>query len=720
MSKSNLVFLIVLLFTGAFFAVTVPVGLNYSTNSLLASEAETTGMAWARHIETRLPKLPGAVYTNDHLDPTNIITQKKLLGLLTDVINSGEIFQVDIVNPYCLCETSIGGYSPNQSDVPDDHPHAIHAPSSHFTAGDVPIRVSMDPEHTHDHAHIKNAQVPSRDGAENYFVIPIDRTVTANMFQHEHQPTIVNNGDGVSQPQKYAEVYHPVFSHGKPAYLLRILVNLDNKAATYKKLITNSLLIVLLLAVLSFIVPAMKYLSAAKKQKSADAKAHYLARTDILTKTANRNAFTECAPKILSECEQNNLFATLYIIDVNNFKTINDYHGHAAGDQVLKTIAKLLEEKVGNKGFLSRIGGDEFAILIKENTSNVTKIDVNKPIPINLTTSLKSVEVTLSAGYAQFPRDGADINVLLQNADLALYDAKTAKDARPHRYSPSMSKAFMEKIDLFDNFRKALSDSEIVPFYQPLINLQSGKLVGFEALARWNHPQKGIIKPDVFHPIFEDAELTALLGQSMIRSTMRDMGRWQQQGIDFQTVGINIGEGDLMRPGLTLDIAAGLQKYNLTRGQLAIEITENFIFGKNKELFVHKLQELKDLGCHVALDDFGTGYSSITQIKDLPINMLKIDKSFVNHVTKNAADQAIVSALILLGGQLGFKLIAEGVETQEQNDLLTKLNCTMAQGYLYSKPVTAMQVPSLIAKYNDTNSPTGTWSITGIPRTHTS
>lgn len=701
MSKSKLSFIAGLATAAVFFVVSVPIGVMYTLDSLLYSDAETMGMTWTRHMQAQIPRLAGMTDSNERFDAEYLPTPTELSNLLNDVIASGSIYQVDIINPVCLCEITIGGFQNARNSFGLDDAHSSHHASEKHMP-DLPPVSAQKAEIEHIFLNRTAHEAPMQHSTNNTSR-PIDRSLVHSLLERDEHRIFILSGDGKSQPGKFAEVYHPAFVHNEPAYMIRVLVNLDEKAANYLKLILSTGAIVTILAVLSFAYPARKYLKTLKKKGEADARAHFLAETDVLTDIANRNAFQDQAPKFLDDCRTRGKAAILHIVDVNNFKTINDYHGHATGDQVLQKVAQVLAEQLADRGLLARIGGDEFAILTKDYRDGEI-LDMGKPIELYAAGSLQSVIVTLSAGQAKFPRDGADLAELMKNADLALYETKKSKTGRVTEFNDSMGEAFKAKVDLFEDFRNALSEFEIIPHYQPIINLGTGKVIGLEALARWAHPQKGIISPAVFHAIFEDSEISARLGMAMITNVLRDMGRWQEQGVDFEGVGINIGEGDLMRPGFVLDIAAGLARYNLPRGSLAIEVSENCLFGKNKEAFINKLRELRALGCFVVLDDFGTGFSSITQLKELPLTTLKIDKSFVDSIIENSADKAIVGSVIQLSTQLGFKIIAEGVETRQQHDLLKLMGCGMGQGYFYSKPVPASKVPGVISHFsNGTN-----------------
>ena len=428
-------------------------------------------------------------------------------------------------------------------------------------------------------------------------------------------------------------------------------------------------------------------------------KAHYLATHDLLTNTYNRNAFQEYAPKILRSCGDRETSAIVFLFDLNNFKEINDYYSHHAGDEILCAFAQALRTNLPKDGYLARLGGDEFVIIIPDIDPSREIEDIME-IPDELATEIDNgrqiIHATVSAGVAIYPRDGSNINELIRNADLALYKAKSESKAKLCEYDSEMGKVFNDRLDLRDEFKFALLESEIEPFYQPLMNTKTGVVEGFEALARWRHPKRGVLTPGVFGEMLDDIELSAMVGDIMFEKVVANMKEWQEAGIPFGTVGLNAGEGDLLRPGFSLKILSQLEKNNLSTDRFAIEIVETCMFGNNKDLFVNHLNVLKDAGCRIALDDFGTGYSSITQLKDIPCTTVKIDKSFVDNVVDNEADRAIIQALIKLGHELDFHLIMEGIEEKAQMDILNQIGAIFMQGYYFAKPMPAHEVPNFI------------------------
>lgn len=310
------------------------------------------------------------------------------------------------------------------------------------------------------------------------------------------------------------------------------------------------------------------------------------------------------------------------------------------------------------------------------------------------------VTATIAGGVVKYPHDAQRTSDLMQMADLALYAAKPNRAGEIRAYEPHMKETFLNRLTLREEFRHALEASQLIPYYQPIVNMKTGFVEGLEALARWDHPEKGILTPFVFEDIFEDGELSALLGQQMFEKIADDMETWKAAGVPFVKVGLNVVNGDLKRDDFASSVLDGLNHRGLSPSDLLIEVTENCLFGRDKHGFLAHLKALRHAGCYIALDDFGTGYSSITQLKELPVTAVKIDKSFVKNILENEDDKSIISALLDMGNSMNFKLVLEGLETVDQLTFLKDMGFVLAQGYYYSRPVSAAEIPALIARQN--------------------
>lgn len=705
MNSGKIRLMLLLVAAAAIFIGTLQFGTSRTILWLLEDEAKSTGMDWAHHIEARLPDLMDVTAADQIPSQAGVPQVDEFTSLISDILVVGNIYQIDFINPDCYCDASIGTYSEPLNKSPDhqhttngnslneSQPHEFDRQASKIA---VEVRHPSQDQLTHVVKN-RNSHGPLGTSTPDGLKLPIDRSVAKSIVAGKRHDIIIRTDEPPNQPSVFAEVYYPIVSRGETIYLLRVLVDLQDQAARYKTLLYSGTLGILLLVVLSFGYPAKKYLTTSKRQKETDQRAHFLANHDVLTGISNRNSFQVTAPVRLDQRRSDNSSATLFLVDIDNFKEINDYFGHQAGDLVLKEVAMRLKSAYGGDDIVARLGGDEFAVLVNGET-----VDFATDQSFELTTSegRQNIAVSLCIGLARFPRDADKLSDLLRNADLALYDAKKSAQHRIRAYDPEMGTAFEKRQQLVRDFRTALEHSQIVPHYQPLVSAKTGRVESFEALARWNHPERGILSPAYFHQVLDDRDICEQLGRIMLKKVLSDMIDWKSAEVPFGSVAINVTEADLTRPGFALEAINGLTGGKLARGDLAIEVTEGCIFGSNKDMLLAKLQELRNAGCNIGLDDFGTGYSSITHIKELPRTSVKIDKSFIRGVVEDSVDQAIVQALVDLGRSVGFKLIAEGVETVEQLDLVHDLGCNLVQGYYYSKPVAGVEVPGLITRIN--------------------
>ncbi len=691
----------------AIFVGTLHFGTSTALHWLLKNEAKSTGTDWARHIEARLPELLGIDVASGSNGKIQVPTAKNFGSLASDILAVGNIYQIDFINPNCYCDASIGTYlnPPGKSDgqpIKNEQNISRRGRSHEFDHQASKAGVLHEQPSQAHFTHVASNHgyhAPMAASEAGDLKLPIDRGIAESIVASKKHDIVIRTDAPANQPSVFAEVFYPVISEGETVYLLRVLVDLQNQAVRYRNLLYSGTLGVLLLVILSFGYPAKKYLTTSKRQKETDRRAHFLANHDVLTGISNRNSFQETAPVRLDRSRNDDGSATLFLVDIDNFKEINDYHGHHAGDLVLKEVATRLKSAFGSDDIVARLGGDEFAVLVDRETVD---FGTGRSFELPASEGSQNIAVSLCVGLARFPRDADNLPDLLRNADLALYDAKKSASRGVRVYDPAMGSDFENRLQLVRDFRTALERSEIVPYYQPLVSAKTGHVESFEALARWNHPERGILSPAVFHEALEDRDICEQLGRVMLKKALTDMAGWKSAGVPFGSVAINVTEADLTRPGFALEAINGLSGGKLARGDLAIEVTEGCIFGSNKDVLLAKLQELRNAGCNIGLDDFGTGYSSITHIKELPRTSVKIDKSFIKGVVEDSVDQAIVQALVDLGRSVGFKLIAEGVETVEQLDLVHDLGCNLVQGYYYSKPVAGAEVPGLIARINNT------------------
>lgn len=713
------------------FSVLMQGGVNYAVDWLLKEEAQDTGMDWAHLIDARMSKLESEAASQKQGQSFETHEITELTEMSEGIFAVGNIYQIDFLNSLCHCtatlkrsEGQVG--SPAQIDSHEHHDHGSH--------DDVRAEIQLRPsQQIHasatEQSSIKNsltsdtvfAHVLSNSTAHDPMSgrlderIPILIEVAREIVATKKHATFIREIEFDGRQKVVGEVFHPVIRSGETRYVLRVLVDLTSQANWYSKFIYIGIFSVLAFLLVCFSYPALKYLRSSRLHRAADERAHFLAKHDVLTGVSNRNAFQELAPERLEACRCTDHEGVLMIVDIDNFKEINDFYGHHVGDAVLHKIAGLLKGMVSQNCIVARLGGDEFGIMSCEtnllNYKPSGDLDLPKSFEMELDGSLEKLSVTFSIGFARYPSHGTDLPELMRNADLALYAAKKDERSGAREYDPQMSEAFQERLELFNEFKKALLNSQIEPYYQPLVNAQTGEVEGLEALLRWNHPEKGVLTASSFSDVLDDHEICGLIGHQMLHRITEDMGRWKRQGVNFCSVGLNVDSADLLRPGFILDVVSNLAKHNLKPHNLAIEVTENIVFGPHYQALLQKLRELRELGCYVALDDFGTGYSSITHLKELPYTAIKIDKSFVRNIVSDRMDQAIVEALVQLGDSIEFKLVAEGVETAEQLDTVFALGCHLVQGYYFSEALSAQDVPAVLQRLNKMSSATSPGSL---------
>ena len=421
----------------------------------------------------------------------------------------------------------------------------------------------------------------------------------------------------------------------------------------------------------------------------------YLAYHDPLTNLPNRLAFESQLAQSLRSCQRENHQLALMLIDLDNFKNINDTLGHQVGDQLLQNVALRLRECVRASDLVARIGGDEFVVVLPDIESPLTAARVASKIQSNLADSYRIADhvlyATPSIGISLYPIDGNDPGTLLRNADTAMYHAKSAGRNNHQFYTARMNEAAGERLAMENELRQAIAaispaSSEFSLNFQPQIETISGRVLGVEALLRWNNPKFGQVSPMRFICIAEETGLIQPLGDWVIWETCRLIRVMKQQGVAGIRVAINISAQQLRHENLLLLVRGALACYDLLPEDIELEVTESTAM-ENPEMTLSILDQLAAMGIVLAIDDFGTGYSSLAYLKHLPIKRLKLDRSFVTDIETDVNDAAICTATIALGHSLGLELVAEGVETEAQRDFLAGLGCDILQGYLFSRPM---------------------------------
>ncbi|HXG57881.1 MAG TPA: EAL domain-containing protein [Thermoanaerobaculia bacterium] len=427
-------------------------------------------------------------------------------------------------------------------------------------------------------------------------------------------------------------------------------------------------------------------------RKRAEEQIEFHAYHDVLTHLPNRRLFTDRLAQSLTRARRSGKMLAVMFIDLDHFKTINDTLGHTAGDELLLEMSQRLRKCVREDDTVARLGGDEFTIILAElqRPENAAQIaqKVLEAVQVPMTIAGVPIEVSASIGIAIYPDDGSEAETLLRNADSAMYRAKESGRNNYQLCTEDMKARAVERISTEKRLRRALHDHQLMLYYQPQVSLVSGRIIGAEALVRWNDPERGIVEPTAFIPIAEESRLIVPIGEWVLWTACTQMRSWRDQGVAPQRVAVNLSARQFQQHDLVDMVRRVLQDTRIQSSSLELEITETTAMS-NGEVTVEVLRALRDIGVGISIDDFGTGYSSLTYLKQFPINAVKIDRAFVRDLATDEGDAAIVAAVIAIARSLHLRVIAEGVETEEQLEFLQRRSCDEAQGFLFSRPVDA-------------------------------
>ena len=436
------------------------------------------------------------------------------------------------------------------------------------------------------------------------------------------------------------------------------------------------------------------------EQQQAQDRIRYLANYDSLTGLANRRLFKERLARSIDYAAAKRHLLALLFLDLDRFKRINDTLGHSAGDQLLRAVADRLRDRVRDSDVVgraegeadsdppvSRLGGDEFTVLLSKLSDPKDAGDVAKRIlealPEPISVEGHEIWTTGSIGIAVYPMDGEDVETLLKNADAAMYHAKENQRNSYHFFSKSMNAALVRKLALESRLRDALASEEFRLHYQPRFDLQTGKVVGMEALLRWEHPELGVVSPKEFIPVTEEAGLITEIGSWVLHAACAQTRAWQDEGYPRLLVSVNVSSRQFSYRDITASVTQALRDADLDPHDLELEITESVII-RDDEATALTLRDLRSMGVRVALDDFGTGYSSLSYLTRFPLDTLKMDLAFIRDVATDPSAAGVVTGVIAMAHSLSLRVVAEGVDSEDQAKILRQMECDEVQGFLYS------------------------------------
>lgn len=424
---------------------------------------------------------------------------------------------------------------------------------------------------------------------------------------------------------------------------------------------------------------------------------------DSLTDLPNRRGFEDYLEDVLSDISASDTKKAVLFFDLDGFKDINDTHGHAAGDAVLKQVAKRLNKRKGQGVMLARLGGDEFSVVLPklEQFNDAVKCAENfsECFTEYFNVGLHKVKLGVSIGISFYPRDGVESDDLIRHADMAMYQAKRKGRNRIVSFDKALAKFSREEQSRETDLRKAVVEQEFDLWYQPQISLHSGLVTGVEALIRWQHPTKGMLPPTKFIPLAEELGLISLVGTWVLEKGCQQMVDWQHEDPVPWHLGINVSAPQIMKKGFAESVLKILDAYGIDPEKLQLEVTESVLLSDLESVAVH-FRTLRAHGVRIALDDFCTGYSSFKYLQEFTVDILKIDREFICKLEEGHAMESLASTIVLLASRFGLSTVAEGVETAKQLELVKQLNCDLVQGFYFSKPVTAVDLPQVITDIN--------------------
>ena len=436
-------------------------------------------------------------------------------------------------------------------------------------------------------------------------------------------------------------------------------------------------------------------------QRAAEERINFLAHYDPLTGLPNRALMKDRIDAAISFAKRHEKKLAVLAVNIDRLKSVNDTFGLPVGDLLIKNFADRLGRHIRDEDSIARLSGDEFLILLQEiehpEDASQTAQRILEEMQEAFLIASHQVVVTCTIGISIYPEHGIDPDVLITNANAAMYFAKAGERGSFRFFTTDMNVMSAERLLMENELRQALKNDELIVHYQPQLDLSTNTLVGFEALVRWNHPDRGMVPPDQFISVAEDAGLIVQIGEQVMRKACFQARLWQKQGFKIVPVAVNVSSVQFRQHGFLASVEAALRDSDLDLAYVELELTESLLLS-NADMVLEVLEKLKKMGVKLLIDDFGTGYSSLSYLKRLPVYKLKIDQSFVRGLPNNQDDAAIVKAIIGIAGSLHMKVIAEGVETKEQLAFLSALGCDEVQGYFYGRPLPADSAMEFLAK----------------------
>ena len=441
-------------------------------------------------------------------------------------------------------------------------------------------------------------------------------------------------------------------------------------------------------------------------RKKQEEELRHLATYDSLTDLPNRSLFDELFKHAIASSNRTHQKHAVLFLDLDNFKNINDSLGHTKGDILLKDVAKRLENCMRKEDCVARFGGDEFVILLNDIRNNTNVAEIADKIITVLSSPFeldeKDIVISTSIGIVIYPDDGDTSQELLRKADTAMYQAKKSRSNHYQFFTNDMNLRVIERMDIERKIRHGLTVNEFIPYFQPKVEVPTGNIIGIEALARWRRKDKSIINPGAFIPVAEESGLIVPLDQYIIKTTLNQAKSWLEEGLSIPSIAVNLSTLQFRHKELILFVDGLLERYSFSDNFLEFEITEGTLMEDSSNA-IELMQQLHDRGISLTIDDFGTGYSSLSYLKHFPVKTLKIDLSFIRDMTKSKKDRKMVASIIALAHNLDIQVVAEGVETEEQLNILKDFGCNIVQGFLFSKPVSAESMKVLIEDHNKLN-----------------